>query len=86
MKILQAFVGELRKYLFEIKMYYPDQIVSTVITIFLFFYWYGINERKHVGKLFFYIGFVYWFLLSSLIGEASVSTSSEKNKWVFWNN
>lgn len=36
MKILQAFVGELRKYLFEIKMYYPDQIVSTVITIFIF--------------------------------------------------
>lgn len=80
MKILQAFVGELRKYLFEIKMYYPDQIVSTVVTIFIFI---GMGLMSgNTSESSFYIGFVYWFLLSSLIGEASVSTSSEKQMGV----
>ncbi|SJZ60513.1 ABC-2 type transport system permease protein [Pilibacter termitis] len=76
MKTIEFFKGELRKYLFELKTYYPDQIVSVLITIFIFIVMGMMNGNMNDST--FYVGFVYWFLLSSLIGEAAISTSSEK--------
>ncbi|KXT77880.1 ABC transporter permease [Streptococcus sp. DD13] len=71
----KLFKAELSKYIQEIKCYYPDQIVSIVVTVLTSICFLVINNRNSAEV---YIGFVYWYLLNSVISEASVSISSEK--------
>lgn len=72
---MKLFKAELMKYLNEVKCYYPDQIVSIVVTTIVF-YMFLLIQRQQLDQT--YVGFVYWYLLSSVISEAAVSGSSEK--------
>lgn len=71
-----ALKGEFFRYVNEIKTYYPDQIVSMIITTLIFSVFTLLN--KNTSDASFYIGYLYWYLLSSVINEASVSISYEK--------
>lgn len=71
----RLFKAELWKYLHEVKRYYPDHIVSIVVTL-LVFYMFLLVQSQQINQA--YIGFVYWYLLSSVISEAAISISSEK--------
>jgi ABC-2 type transport system permease protein len=70
------FRAEFRRYWAELKTYYPDQITSAVITGIIVMVFILLNNNHQDPA--FYIGFAYWFLISSLIGEASESISMEK--------
>ena len=67
--------AEWRKYLFEMKVYYPDHMVGAVVTFILFYMLLTLHQGQS-GEA--YIGFVYWYLLSSVMSEAAVSISAEK--------
>ncbi|WP_151620680.1 ABC transporter permease [Streptococcus intermedius] len=76
--IRRAFKAELKKYLIEVRTYYPDHLVSMLITYVMFAFFFILNkENSDMG---YYIGFLYWYLLSSVIGEASISISAEKQR------
>lgn len=67
--------AEFIKYLHEVKCYYPDHIVGMIVTTLIFYMFLLLNQQDITQT---YIGFVYWYLLSSVISEAAVSISSEK--------
>lgn len=67
------FLGEVRRYLWEVKTYYPDYIVSLVISLILYLILFGFNKENTQ-----YVGYIYWVLASSVLSEASISISSEK--------
>lgn len=73
--MMKLFNAELRKYLHEVGTYYPDHIVSTLVTAIMF-YMFLVIQHRQIDQT--YVGFVYWYLLSSVISEAAVSVSSEK--------
>ncbi|AIQ46249.1 hypothetical protein R70723_10430 [Paenibacillus sp. FSL R7-0273] len=73
--------SEARKYLLEVKKYYADQLVSVLITYIIFGAFFLSLGKTADGS--FYVGYIYWFLASSVIGEASVSISSEKQMGTF---
>lgn len=70
-------LAEIKKYWSEIKTYYPDHIVSMVITFVIFSVFFLLNKVGNNDPSY-YIGFLYWYLISSVISEASVSVSMEK--------
>ena len=72
---MKLFKAELWKYLHEVRTYYPDHIVSIVVTTIVF-YMFLLVQHQQISQS--YVGFVYWYLLSSVISEAAVSVSSEK--------
>ena len=72
---MKLFKAELWKYLHEVRTYYPDHIVSIVVTTIVF-YMFLLVQHQQMNQS--YVGFVYWYLLSSVISEAAVSVSSEK--------
>lgn len=72
---MKLFKAELWKYLHEVRTYYPDHIVSVVVTTIVF-YMFLLIQHQQIDQS--YVGFVYWYLLSSVISEAAVSVSSEK--------
>ena len=72
---MKLFKAELWKYLHEVRTYYPDHIVSIVVTTIVF-YMFLLVQHQQMNQG--YVGFVYWYLLSSVISEAAVSVSSEK--------
>lgn len=72
---MKLFKAELWKYLHEVRTYYPDHIVSIVVTTIVF-YLFLLIQHQQIDQSF--VGFVYWYLLSSVISEAAVSVSSEK--------
>ncbi|MGY4104209.1 ABC transporter permease [Ignavigranum ruoffiae] len=74
--MISYFQAEIKKYLIELKTYYPDHLVEMIITFFIFAILIIINKFNNSQSV--YIGFIYWYLLSSLISEASVSISTEK--------
>ncbi|MFT8391553.1 MAG: ABC transporter permease [Sporolactobacillus sp.] len=70
--------AEFKKYCSEILTYYPDQIVSLIVTyiiFFAFFYGFG-NSESHS----YYIGYLYWYFGSNVISEAAITVSSEKQE------
>lgn len=67
------FKGEIKRYFWEIKTYYPDYIVSLIISLILYLILFGFDKGNTK-----YIGYIYWVLASSVLSEASVSISSEK--------
>lgn len=67
------FLGEIKRYFLEIKTYYPDYIVSLVISLILYLILFGFETENTK-----YIGYIYWILASSVLSEASASISSEK--------
>ena len=71
---MKLFKAELWKYLHEVRTYYPDYIVSVVVTTIVF-YMFLLVQHQQINQG--YVGFVYWYLLSSVISEAAVSVSSE---------
>ena len=73
--MMKLFKAELWKYLHEVRTYYPDHIVSIVVTTIVF-YMFLLVQHQQINQS--YVGFVYWYLLSSIISEAAVSVSSEK--------
>jgi len=70
--------AELRKYLLEIKNYYPDQIVDLIIKYILFIVFFFGFYKNGSNSGDFYIGYLYWMIASYIISEASVSISFEK--------
>ena len=72
---MKLFKAELWKYLHEVRTYYPDHIVSIVVTTIVF-YMFLLVQHQQMNQS--YVGFVYWYLLSSVISESAVSVSSEK--------
>lgn len=74
--IIHLFKAEFSRYLAEVRTYFPDQITSMVVTILIFVVFTFLNIDA--GNSAFYIGYAYWYLISSIIGEASESISLEK--------
>ena len=74
--IIHLFKAEFSRYLAEVRTYFPDQITSMVVTIIIFVVFTFLNIDA--GNSAFYIGYAYWYLISSIIGEASESISLEK--------
>lgn len=75
LKLIQA---EFKKYLLEVKTYYPDQIVDLVTRYILFtafFYGFVYHVRNSTG---YYVAYMYWIIASSIISELSMSLSFEK--------
>lgn len=73
--MLRLCKAELIKYAHEIRCYYPDQLVSIIVTVIMFALFLLLNGSRTESA---FIGFVYWYLLSSVISEAAVSISAEK--------
>lgn len=70
--------AEFKKYILEVKTYYPDQIVDLVIRYILFaafFYGFVYEVRNSTG---YFIAYMYWIVASSIISELSISVSYEK--------
>lgn len=67
--------AEFRKYLLEMKTYYADHLVGMVMTLLIFSV-FALSSQTNQAS--FYVGFVYWYLMSSLITESSTSLSMEK--------
>ena len=74
--IIHLFKAEFSRYLAEVRTYFPDQITSMVVTVLIFVVFTFLNIDA--GNSAFYIGYAYWYLISSIIGEASESISLEK--------
>lgn len=81
MKIINIFKAEAKKYFLEIKAYYPDHIVSLIVTL-IFFIGFFMGMSSESGQ-YLYIGFFYWFLASIVISEGSESISYEKQTGTF---
>ncbi|WP_164731072.1 ABC transporter permease [Anoxybacter fermentans] len=78
MNLFNIFKAELNKYWIEIKTYYPDHIVNIIVTyIFFTGFFLGFRNNSMIDDSY-YIGFLYWFFVSNVISEASVSISFEK--------
>lgn len=73
--MLALIKAEFKKYLIEVKTYYPDHLVGMIITFIIFSVFSYTTTSSQAS---FYIGFVYWYLMSSLITESSTSISMEK--------
>ena len=57
---MKLFKAELWKYLHEVRTYYPDHIVSVVVTTIVFYMFLLVQyQQMNQG----YVGFVYWYLL-----------------------
>ena len=82
--IRRQFAAELRKYFLEVKCYYPDHIVNLVVLFIMFFGFFRLFTNSDViPDSAYYIGFVYWFYANGIIGESSVSISTEKQSGTF---
>lgn len=80
----RKFIAELRKYYIESRCYYPDHIVSLVVLFIMFLGFFRLYSNSNmVPDSAYYIGFVYWFYANGIIGESSVSISSEKQCGTF---
>ncbi len=78
MGMLKLLRAELRKYLLEVKTYYPDQIVDMVVKYILFatfFYGFVYHARNSTAYC---IAYMYWIIAACVISELSMSISSEK--------
>lgn len=73
--IRQVMRVELKKYLIELKTYYADHLVGMAMTVIIFSV-FALSSPSSRSS--FYIGFVYWYLLSSLVTESSTTISMEK--------
>lgn len=78
------FSAEFRKYYLEAKCYYPDHIVSLIVLFITFIGFFKLfSDSNEIPNSAYYIGFVYWFYANGIIGESSVSISSEKQCGTF---
>ena len=77
--MIRLLKAEYAKYLIEIRTYYPDHIAGMFVTLLVFSMFLLVN-RSNSGDA--YIGFVYWYLLSSVMSEAAVSISAEKQRGI----
>lgn len=77
MRIIKS---EFIKYWGEVRRYYPDQIVDVIICVLLFSaFFVGVNDSNEL----LYVGFFYWFFAQTVLNEASVTISFEKQVGTF---
>lgn len=81
---LKCFRAEMKKYVLEFLCYYPDHIVGVAILLIVFLGFFTIKSNAtRITDPSYYIGFVYWYYANSIIGEASMSISVEKQSGTF---
>lgn len=80
-RCLRGFRAEFTKYWLEVRCYYPDQIVSVVVLFIMFMGFFSLGN--HIKDPSYYIGFVFWFYASGIIGTSSVTISDEKQSGTF---
>jgi ABC-2 type transport system permease protein len=81
-RLFNLFKAELKKYLIEVRTYYPDHIVNVVVLIIFFVGF--LNSNIGSGNFnSVYIGFVFWFFASNVISESANSISFEKQSGTF---
>lgn len=78
-----VFKAEIKKYLAEVKCYYPDHIVSLVVTYIFFIAFFVGLPKTGLANEYLHIGFIFWFFSSVIISEGSVSISYEKQTGTF---
>lgn len=80
----RCFRAEIKKYILEFLCYYPDHIVGIAILLIVFLGFFTIKANgTAIMDPSYYIGFVYWYYANSIIGEASMSISDEKQSGTF---
>lgn len=75
------FRSELKKYMIEVLSYYPDFIVGIFISFIMYIL---VFSDKNLESSY-YIGYIFWVLSSSVLGEASLSISAEKQSGLLKN-
>ncbi|MFT8872244.1 MAG: ABC transporter permease [Sporolactobacillus sp.] len=76
--LIKIYIAELKKYSAEALTYYPDQVVSLIVTYIIFFaFFYGFGHSEGHS---YYIGYLYWYFGSSVVSEAAITISSEKQE------
>ncbi|HJE21667.1 MAG TPA: hypothetical protein K8V31_05330 [Bifidobacterium pullorum] len=78
---LILYKAELRRYIAETRVYisgYVSSLITTAIVVALF-----VMSAKDGNDPSAWIGFLYWNAASTMIGEASVSISSDKQNGTF---
>lgn len=75
------FRSELKKYMIEVLSYYPDFIVGIFISFIMYIL---VFSDKNLESSY-YIGYIFWVLSSSVLGEASLNISAEKQSGLLKN-
>lgn len=71
---MRLFINELQRFYWETKRYYPDFIVSTLVSFIIFLIFVAFNKDIQSE----YISYFFWVLGSNVLSEASISISMEK--------
>lgn len=71
---MRLFINELQRFYWETKRYYPDFIVSTLVSFIIFLIFMAFNKNIQNE----YISYFFWVLGSNVLSEASISISMEK--------
>ena len=79
MELIRA---EIKRYAHEALTYYPDFIVNIITAALLFFIMAQINTQTSTTEL---TAYIFWVLCTSVLSEASVSISAEKQLGTFRN-
>lgn len=81
--IINVFKAEFKKYIEEVKCYYPDHIVGIIVTYILFLGFFISFSNTSLARNNLHIGFIFWFFATSVISEGSMSISYEKQTGTF---
>jgi len=83
LRLIRVFKAEFIKYFNEVKSYYPDHIVNIAVTYIFFAAFFLGFGKDSIHSDSYYIGFICWFFTNTIISEASVSISFEKQVGTF---
>lgn len=79
--MFSLFKNELKKYIIEVISYYPDFIVGIIINFIMFILVFLDNNIENS----YYIGYIFWILANSVLGEAALTISIEKQSGLLKN-
>lgn len=79
--MFSLFKNELKKYIIEVISYYPDFIVGIIINFIMFILVFLDNNVENS----YYIGYIFWILSNSVLGEAALTISIEKQSGLLKN-
>ena len=79
--MFSLFKNELKKYIIEVISYYPDFIVGIIINFIMFILVFLDNNVENS----YYIGYIFWILANSVLGEAALTISIEKQSGLLKN-